>query len=144
MASNAASQPVTFFTRTTYQLPSQKFMIPTSWKRYQLSQLINKALDLSKPVPFDFLIRGSILRNTLSSWCTENGVGEVCHYTLFSFFLNRNWFVLLPGRHSSNWVHRIGDATSKDLWLTPRRLGVVCLVAAERVRQFVHLLLRLS
>ena len=86
MASNAASQPVTFFTRTTYQLPSQKFMIPTSWKRYQLSQLINKALDLSKPVPFDFLIRGSILRNALSSWCTENGVGEVCRLCVYSFF----------------------------------------------------------
>jgi ribosome biogenesis protein len=52
-------------------------MIPSSWKRYQLSQLINKALSLPKPVPFDFLVRGEILRTSLGEWCTEKGVGEV-------------------------------------------------------------------
>ncbi|KAF8193065.1 ribosome biogenesis protein YTM1 [Pholiota molesta] len=71
-----ASQPVVFTTQTQYPLPSQKFMIPTSWKRYQLSQLVNKALSLEKPVPFDFLVRGELLHTTLSEWCSENGVGE--------------------------------------------------------------------
>lgn len=52
-------------------------MIPATWKRYQLSQLINKALSLPQPVPFDFLVRGEILRSTLVEWCAENGVGEV-------------------------------------------------------------------
>ena len=52
-------------------------MIPATWRRYQLSQLVNKALSLAKPVPFDFLVRGEILRTTLGEWCTENGVGEV-------------------------------------------------------------------
>ncbi|KAF8914198.1 WD40-repeat-containing domain protein [Gymnopilus junonius] len=70
------SQPVVFMTETQYPLPSQKFMIPTSWRRYQLSQLINKALSLEKPVPFDFLVRGELLHTTLSEWCKENGVGE--------------------------------------------------------------------
>ncbi|KNZ78993.1 Ribosome biogenesis protein YTM1 [Termitomyces sp. J132] len=51
-------------------------MIPATWRRYQLSQLVNKALSLSKPIPFDFLVRGEILRTTLGEWCTENGVGE--------------------------------------------------------------------
>ncbi|KDR81881.1 hypothetical protein GALMADRAFT_240151 [Galerina marginata CBS 339.88] len=78
MTSSAASQsqPVSFRTETQFPLPSQKFMIPTSWKRYQLSQLINKALSLEKPVPFDFLVRGELLHTTLSEWCAENGVGE--------------------------------------------------------------------
>ncbi|KAK7680320.1 ribosome biogenesis protein ytm1 [Cerrena zonata] len=70
------SHPVVFTTQTAYSLPSQKFMIPASWKRYQLSQLVNKALSLAKPIPFDFLVRGEILRTTLGEWCSEKGIGE--------------------------------------------------------------------
>ena len=73
----AQSQPVSFTTRTPYPLPTQKFLIPTTWKRYQLSQLVNKALSLSRVVPLDFLVRGEILRASLGEWCAENGVGEV-------------------------------------------------------------------
>ncbi|EPQ50488.1 WD40 repeat-like protein [Gloeophyllum trabeum ATCC 11539] len=75
MASEA-TRPVVFTTSTPYPLPTQKFMIPVSWRRYQLSQLINKALSLEKPVPFDFLVRGEILRGSLAEWCAEKGVGE--------------------------------------------------------------------
>ncbi|TFK52738.1 WD40 repeat-like protein [Heliocybe sulcata] len=71
-----STRPVVFTTSTAYPLPTQKFMIPTSWRRYQLSQLINKALSLDKPIPFDFLVRGEILRGTLAEWCSERGVGE--------------------------------------------------------------------
>lgn len=71
------THPVVFTTQTPYPLPSQKFMIPTTWKRYQLSQLVNKALSLPKPIPFEFLVRGEILRGTLAEWCTEKGIGEV-------------------------------------------------------------------
>jgi hypothetical protein len=74
---------VVFTTKTPYQLPSQKFMIPASWKRYQLSQLINKSLSLPKPTPFDFLIKNAILRTSLSVWCAENRVGEVCVLIFF-------------------------------------------------------------
>ncbi|KAI0365393.1 WD40 repeat-like protein [Pilatotrama ljubarskyi] len=79
MASTSGSEathPVVFTTQTRYPLPSQKFMIPASWKRYQLSQLVNKALDLPKPIPFEFLVRGEILRGTLAEWCSEHGIGE--------------------------------------------------------------------
>ena len=74
---SSSTQPVVFTTQTTYLLPAQKFMIPATWKRYQLSQLVNKALSLANPVPFDFLVRGEILRGTLAEWCREKGVGEV-------------------------------------------------------------------
>ncbi|KAA1475222.1 WD40 repeat-like protein [Dentipellis sp. KUC8613] len=70
------SLPVIFTTRTQYPLPSQKFMIPASWKRYQLSQLVNKALSLTHVVPFDFLIQGEILRGSLAEWSAEKGAGE--------------------------------------------------------------------
>jgi ribosome biogenesis protein YTM1 len=77
MASDDASRPVVFTTETQYPLPSQKIMVPSLWKRYQLSQLINKTLSLLQPVPFDFLVRGEILRSSLEEWCTEKGIGEV-------------------------------------------------------------------
>ncbi|ESK87855.1 microtubule-associated protein ytm1 [Moniliophthora roreri MCA 2997] len=76
MASTGPSCPIIFTTQTPYPLPTQKYMIPTNWKRFQLSQLINKALSLPKPVPFDFLIRGEVLRTSLAQWCQEHGVGE--------------------------------------------------------------------
>lgn len=72
-----ASAAVLFTTKTPYVLPSQKFMIPLDWKRYQLSQLINKALSLPKPIPFDFLVHGAILRTTLTECRVENGISEV-------------------------------------------------------------------
>ena len=74
MASSAA---VLFTTKTPYVLPSQKCMIPLDWKRHQLSQLINKTLSLPNPIPFDFLVRGAILRTTLEECRTENGISEV-------------------------------------------------------------------
>ncbi|KAG6896992.1 ribosome biogenesis protein ytm1 [Termitomyces sp. T32_za158] len=74
--SSTISLPVVLTTKTAYPLPSQKFMIPATWRRYQLSQLVNKALSLAKPVPFDFVVKGEILRATLGEWCAENGVGE--------------------------------------------------------------------
>ncbi|KAI6126919.1 WD40-repeat-containing domain protein [Pisolithus sp. B1] len=70
------TQAVVFTTKTGYVLPSQKFMIPVEWRRYQLSQLINKALSLTDPIPFDFLVSGEILRTSLAEWTAEKGVGE--------------------------------------------------------------------
>lgn len=50
-------------------------MIPSTWKRYQLSQLVNKTLSLTRVVPFDFLIHGEILKGSLGEWCAEKGLG---------------------------------------------------------------------
>jgi ribosome biogenesis protein YTM1 len=60
-------------------------MIPSEsdWKRYQLSQLINKALDLPKPIPFNFLVHGKIFRISLLEWCAEKGIGEVSEVTSY-------------------------------------------------------------
>ncbi|KAJ7172745.1 WD40-repeat-containing domain protein [Mycena filopes] len=72
----AASHPAVFTTQSPYPLPPQMFMIPATWSRYQLSQLVNKALSLAKPIPFDFLLRGDLLKTSLADWCTQNAVGE--------------------------------------------------------------------
>lgn len=77
-AAQVASHPAIFTTNTPYVLPAQKYMIPATWQRYQLSQLINKVLSLPQPIPFDFLIRGEVVRSSIGDWCAEHGVGEVC------------------------------------------------------------------
>ncbi|KAI9512512.1 WD40 repeat-like protein [Russula earlei] len=74
------SLPVIFSTKTPYQLPPQKFMIPASWRRFQLSQLINTALALPRVVPFDFLIRGVLLGGCLSE--AADGEREIQEETL--------------------------------------------------------------
>ncbi|KAG9126195.1 ribosome biogenesis protein ytm1 [Ceratobasidium sp. 392] len=51
-------------------------MIPTTWARYHLSQLINKVLSSTQPVPFDFLINGELLTGSLTEWCNEHRIGE--------------------------------------------------------------------
>lgn len=71
------SLPAIFTTHTPYPLPAQKFMVPASWRRYQLSQLVNRALGLARPVPFDFLLRGALLPGSLGEWCAAHGAGEV-------------------------------------------------------------------
>lgn len=58
-SSSTVSIPVTFTTSTAYPLPPQKYFIPSTWKRFQLSQLINKALSLDQPVPFDFVVKNA-------------------------------------------------------------------------------------
>lgn len=49
-------------------------LIPTQFRRYQLSQYINSQLKLERPVPFEFLINGSYLRTSLEDYLTQNGV----------------------------------------------------------------------
>jgi ribosome biogenesis protein YTM1 len=70
--------PVVLKTKTTYQIPSDTFMLPLNWRRFHLSQLINKVLDLPNPVPFDFIINGELLSNTVGEWCSERNIGEIC------------------------------------------------------------------
>ncbi|KAI6145001.1 WD40 repeat-like protein [Pisolithus tinctorius] len=107
-----ATHPVVFTTKTRYVLPSQKFMIPVEWRRYQLSQLINKALSLADPIPFDFLVHGEILRTSLAQWTAEKGVGE--EETLEIEYFES---VLPPQRLSSlpheDWVSSVSCSISQ-------------------------------
>ncbi|KAG9307915.1 WD40-repeat-containing domain protein [Chiua virens] len=110
MASISAA--VQFTTKTSYVLPSQKFMIPLDWKRYQLSQLINKALSLEKPVPFDFLVRGAILRTSLGECRAENGISEedTLEIEYFESILPPQRVTTLP---HEDWVSSISCRISK-------------------------------
>ena len=110
-SNDGSSHPVLFTTQTPYPLPTQKFMIPSTWKRYQLSQLINKALSLPKPIPFDFLVHSEILRRgSLGEWCAEKGAGVVSPVV----YLHGNMVWLAAGRNAWNRIHRVGYASAKN------------------------------
>ncbi|ORX37061.1 chromosome organization and biogenesis-related protein [Kockovaella imperatae] len=68
---------ISLITRSpTDAIPSSTYFIPASWKRYQLSELINKVLKYPTPVPFDFLINGQVLRGSLEAWVQRNRGGD--------------------------------------------------------------------
>ncbi|GAA6006119.1 hypothetical protein JCM11491_002037 [Sporobolomyces phaffii] len=61
---------------SAYQIPPAKFLVPASWRRFQLSELINKVLENDSPVPFDFLIDQTLLRSSLGAYCQQTGTSE--------------------------------------------------------------------
>ncbi|KAF8343088.1 ribosome biogenesis protein YTM1 [Cantharellus anzutake] len=61
-------------TQTQYKIPLQPYMIPATFRRYHLSQLINQVLALPNVVPFDFLIEGDMVIGTVGDACNEKGL----------------------------------------------------------------------
>merc|ERR1712093_773119 len=59
-----------------YTIPPAKFLVPASWRRFHLSELINKVLDNASPIPFDFLIDQTLLRSSLGAYCQATGTSE--------------------------------------------------------------------
>ncbi|KAG8942141.1 ribosome biogenesis protein ytm1, partial [Tulasnella sp. 408] len=100
------THPVVLTTRTQYAIPTEKYMIPATWRRFHLSQLINKVLGLPQPVPFDFIVNGEMLRVSLGDWCLARGIEE--EETLEIEYIES---VLPPERVSSmphpDWVSSI-------------------------------------
>lgn len=59
-------------------IPYVPYMVPVSWRRAQLSTLVNKVLATAagehRPVPFDFIADGELLRSTLDEYITQKGL----------------------------------------------------------------------
>ncbi|KAL1413670.1 ribosome biogenesis protein ytm1 [Vanrija albida] len=70
--------PVNLFTRSAaYAIPQSTYFIPADWRRFQLSELINKVLGHGAesglaPVPFDFVVDGEVLRGSLDAWVKKH------------------------------------------------------------------------
>lgn len=56
-------------------------MVPSDWKRFQLSELINKVLENEQAIPFDFLVGDELLRSSLGGYTQSKGLTEVGVYT---------------------------------------------------------------
>ena len=50
--------------------------LPIRFSRYELSKLVNEALGLEKPIPFDFIVDGKLLRVSLSEYMSEHGISS--------------------------------------------------------------------
>ncbi len=78
--------PINLYTRDpSHSIPQSTYFIPSTWKRYQLSELINRVLKTSSgslsedpaAVPFDFIVDGELLRGSLDAWVKRNRDGDV-------------------------------------------------------------------
>ena len=50
--------------------------LPSRFSRYELSRLVNEALELEKPIPFDFIIQGRLLRESLSEYISKHSLSS--------------------------------------------------------------------
>jgi ribosome biogenesis protein YTM1 len=70
--------PINLFTRNAqHTIPASTYLLPSSWRRFQLSSLINKVLGPDQPIPFDFIIDGELLRGSLESFVKQRRGGDL-------------------------------------------------------------------
>ena len=65
-----------------YQIGTSAISLPIRFSRYELSRLVNEALGLEKPVPFDFILDGKLLRVSLSEYMSNHGISAETTLTL--------------------------------------------------------------
>ena len=75
--------PINLFTlHAPDSIPSSTYLLPSDWRRFQLSELINKVLKNgtsdgeAAPVPFEFVVEGQVLRGSLDAWVRANRAGD--------------------------------------------------------------------
>ncbi|WVQ69070.1 ribosome biogenesis protein YTM1 [Kwoniella botswanensis] len=157
-ATGGVSQlPINLFTRSSSDaIPQSTYFIPSSWRRYQLSELINKVLQNNaeqgkKPVPFEFLINGEVLRGSLENWVKRNRgndeettidveyvrstlppqeVGRVeVEDWVSGLSLSRNGYILLSSYLSHLQILPLSSASTSSALYTlplPTSLGATC------------------
>lgn len=78
--------PITLRTlQPTLSIPSIPYLVPTTWRRTQLSTLVNRLLQqdatiadssTAKSIPFDFIINGELLRTSIDQYLASKGLTE--------------------------------------------------------------------
>jgi ribosome biogenesis protein YTM1 len=76
--------PITLHTtQSTLSIPSIPYLVPTTWRRAQLSTLVNRLLQqdaaetsTAKSIPFDFIINGELLRTSIVQYLASKGLTE--------------------------------------------------------------------
>ena len=85
MADDKSQIKIRFFTNDedeSLKVSDAPLYVPISLKRYGLSEVVNHLLnndgesDESKPIPFDFLIDGILLRTPIQEYLTKNGLSN--------------------------------------------------------------------
>ncbi|KAI9313705.1 WD40-repeat-containing domain protein [Dichotomocladium elegans] len=55
-----------------YAVSDAAMMVPSSFKRYGLSEIVNNLLGHERPIPFDFFLDGQILKTSIAEYLSEN------------------------------------------------------------------------
>ncbi|KAK6459191.1 ribosome biogenesis protein YTM1 [Scheffersomyces xylosifermentans] len=85
MSDDKSQIKIKFFTKEedeSLQVSDAPIYVPVSLKRYGLSEVVNHLLgndgesDETKPIPFDFLIDGVLLRTPIQDYLTKNGLSS--------------------------------------------------------------------
>ncbi|KAH8915773.1 WD40 repeat-like protein [Atractiella rhizophila] len=60
-----------------YSIPDSTYLIPVDWRRFHLSELINKLVSSPEPVPFDFVLPSTneLLSGTIEEYLKKNALG---------------------------------------------------------------------
>lgn len=91
MAEDKTQVKISFFTKEedeSLRVSDTPLYVPVSLKRYGLSEIVNHLLqndnetEDSKPIPFDFLINGVLLRTPIQDYLTKNGLSNEVHLNL--------------------------------------------------------------
>lgn len=67
------------------KVPESAFYVPVTLRRYGLSEIVNQLLDRgdeAKPIPFDFLIDGELLKRDLDDYLTSKGLSTETTLTI--------------------------------------------------------------
>ncbi|KAH6560581.1 hypothetical protein BASA50_001390 [Batrachochytrium salamandrivorans] len=67
-------QAVFFSRQSKYAVTDTPILVPTSLKRYGLSEIIGHLLNLGTPVPFDFIIDGQFIKSSLQHTIDANSL----------------------------------------------------------------------
>lgn len=76
---------VKFFTRDedeSLHVSSNPIYIPVTLKRFGLSEIVNHLLETETPVPFEFLIDGTIIKSDIQEYLVNNGLSTEAFLTL--------------------------------------------------------------
>ena len=70
----------TFFSlNADFQLPNTSIMIPTSLKRYGLSEVVNILLKTPQNIQFDFIIKTTFLRKSIQEYLDQHNISHENH-----------------------------------------------------------------
>ena len=78
-ASDKSQVKIRLFTREkdeSLHVQDTPMYAPISLKRYGLSEIVNHLLGTEKPIPFDFLIDGELLRTSLDEYLVKKGLSS--------------------------------------------------------------------
>lgn len=130
---------VKFFTRDedeALHCAGNPLFVPVSLKRFGLSEIVNHLLTTETPVPFEFLIDGTILKTTLQEYLISNGLSTETSLTLeytravlppkfLSSFSNEDWVSSIDSIGSMNFAAAEGNVTTNPKILTGSYDGIV-------------------